>query len=147
MSTKLSSTTTAILNNLSASANLSGSSSVNLVAGDIKNVVTWTGANNPKDIQFIFPPWPQGQWQGGSGSGVWPPPVIPPNPPLFSMPVLEEGTYDIPGGKMVIKKIMVTDEQLEVAAEEELGHKPTPQEMDEIKSELEEMSHFEERDV
>lgn len=60
---------------------------------------------------------------------------------------LEEGVHDIKGGKIIIKKIKITEEQIETALEEELGHKPTDEEKQKLKEDLEALSASEERDV
>jgi len=80
-----------------------------------------------------------------------PPPVAPqPWPPIKIVPdleSLEEGTHDIPGGKIIIKKIKITEEQLEEAIKETLGPDVTPEEKAKIKEELEDIQASEEREI
>jgi len=80
-----------------------------------------------------------------------PPPFSPqPFPPIKIVPdleQLEEGTHDIPGGKIIIKKIKITEEQLEKAIEETLGPDITTEEKAKIKEELEDIQASEEREI
>ena len=80
-----------------------------------------------------------------------PPPFSPqPFPPIKVVPdleSLEEGTHDIPGGKIIIKKIKITEEQLEKAIKETLGPDVTTEEKAKIKEELEDIQASEEREI
>lgn len=93
-----------------------------------------------------------------NSGGIYPNPFIPYNPPIAPQPwppikvvpdleQLEEGTHDIPGGKIIIKKIKVTEEQLDEAIKEALGPEVTPEEKAKIKEELENIQASEERDI
>lgn len=61
--------------------------------------------------------------------------------------LLEEGVHDIKGGKVIIKKIKITEEQIEEALEEEIGHKPTDEEKQKLHQDLEQIAASEEREV
>lgn len=61
--------------------------------------------------------------------------------------LLEEGVHDIKGGKVIIKKIKITEEQIEEALEEEIGHKPTDEEKKQLHQDLEQIAASEEREV
>ncbi len=97
---------------------------------------------------------------GPNSGGIYPNPFIPYNPPFVPQPTewppikikpdleqLEEGTHDIPGGKIIIKKIKVSEEQLEEAIKEALGPDVTPEEKTKIKEELENIQASEEREI
>lgn len=88
------------------------------------------------------------------GDPIYNTPAIPNLPPQYipftikpDLEQLEEGVHDIKGGKIIIKKIMVTEEQLDKALEEELGHEPDANEKAELRKELEELSASEEREI
>ncbi len=61
--------------------------------------------------------------------------------------LLEEGVHDIKGGKVIIKKILITEEQIEEALEEKIGHKPTDEEKQKLHEDLEQIAASEEREV
>lgn len=142
--------------------------------GSYEATMTWTQTgNNTGGASAPAGDWYVGDYpdsSGGLGSftvpnttipiyptgGIYPPfnpPPIAPGPFTFpptpiQIPVIpEDGTYDVPGGKVIIKRILITEEEIEKAAEKEFGHKPTKEEMDKIKKELEDAEHFEEREV
>jgi hypothetical protein len=93
----------------------------------------------PNTGGFIFPPMNPN-----------PNPFIP-NPTPFkiepNLEDLEEGLHDIPGGKIFIKKIKITEEQLDDAIQEALGHEASPEEKAAIVKEIEELAASEEREV
>jgi hypothetical protein len=68
-----------------------------------------------------------------------------PGPP--NLDSLEEGVHDIKGGKIIIKKIMVSEEELEEAIQEACGPESTPEERDIIRKEIEEIAASEEREI
>jgi hypothetical protein len=136
-----------------------------------------TTTNMPADTQYTTTGyvWPAGStiWIGDSpypytnpwdniiGNGVYPPfppfnppPQTPlPYPPVYPFPTkpdldqLEEGEHDIPGGKIIIKKIKVTDKQVEEAIEEVMGPEVSPEEKKKVLKELEDYAASEEREV
>jgi len=97
-------------------------------------------------LPYIGDPIP---WSGN----VWPQPMPTPQPyyqPIKVVPdleSLEEGVHDIPGGKIIIKKIKITEEQLDDAIEETLGHEATPEEKSKIVKAIEDIAASEEREV
>ena len=72
---------------------------------------------------------------------------IPPAPAPIDLDSLEEGIHDIKGGKIIIKKIKVTEEELDAALEETLGHEPSPEEKSALREELEKIAASEEREI
>jgi hypothetical protein len=95
-----------------------------------------------------------------SNGTIWSGDQIPINPfpqpqPPWSFPIpvkpdfdqLEEGEHDIPGGKIIIKKIKVTDQQIEQALDEVMGDKASPEEKSKIRKEIEDYAASEEREV
>lgn len=84
-----------------------------------------------------------GQYDTTTGGYAFPPLT----PALLDLDSLEEGIYDIKGGKIIIKKIKVTEEELEDAIQEVLGPDATEEEKIATQHELEELSVSEERYV
>jgi len=90
-------------------------------------------------------------------NGIWtsPTPNLPgtgkiefvPYPVKPDLEQLEEGVHDIKGGKVIIKKIKITEEQLDEALEEVVGHEPTDIEKQQLRDELELIATGEEREV
>lgn len=97
--------------------------------------------SNP--VQPLIAPWPN-EWTSGGLGGLQTPWQFPIKPALE---LLEEGTHDIPGGKIIIKKIMVTEEQLDNAIQETIGHEASPEEKQAILQEIEAINAAEEREV
>jgi|SRR5665213_223418 len=120
--------------------------------GTTGNVLTTTG-------QADTPYWIWGQGNAGGilpntmpniGMGQWPangytfPPLVPlPGPP--DLDSLEEGVHPIKGGKIIIKKIMVDDSEMDEALREAFAAEEEANK--ELHEELEEMSASEERAV
>lgn len=112
----------------------------------------WSG-NGTWTFPTVFPaggqvwPVPTQPFLGGGtlGGGLNTPYQYIPLPPDLSQ--LEEGVHDIPGGKIIIKKIKVTEEQLDAAIQETLGHDATPEEKSQIMKEVEELAASEEREI
>lgn len=111
----------------------------------------WSG-NGTWTFPTVFPAggqvWPvptQPFLGGGTLGGLNTPYQYIPLPPDLSQ--LEEGVHDIPGGKIIIKKIKVTEEQLDAAIQETLGHDATPEEKSQIMKEVEELAASEEREI
>lgn len=77
--------------------------------------------------------------------GVYPPPI--PIKIIPDLESLEEGVHDIPGGKIIIKKIKVTEQELDLALEETIGHTPTDEEKKQLHDELTDIANSEERAV
>jgi hypothetical protein len=92
----------------------------------------------------IYPPLPQQPWPP---NGIVFPPQTGTIKIVPDLEQLEEGVHDIKGGKVIIKKIKITEEQLATALEEELGHSASPEEKQKLHEDLEAIAASEERDV
>jgi hypothetical protein len=126
-------------------------------SGDtIQNGTIWIGdipgANQvsiPQVIPngFITPnyvgPFKMADYQGPFNVG----PLYPPILMIPDLDLLEEGVHDIKGGKIIIKKIKVTEAQLDEALSEELGHDASDAEKAKFHEELSEIAASEEREV
>lgn len=115
---------------------------------DTTNGGTWFGPNlgGNQTVPVPFMPAygdPTPGFVGGfPGIGQYPPIKIVPN-----LEDLEEGVHDIPGGKIIIKKIKVTEDQLDAAMFDALGHEATPEEKTAILQEIAELAASEEREI
>ena len=143
----------------------SGSLGTVQTSESLPSVVTITLPNTNSGYTWITTPngWGQTAPYIGDpipnwGGGMWPPVNDPPPfapqptvyPPIKIIPdleSLEEGVHDIPGGKVIIKKIKVTEEELEKAIEDTLGPEVSEEEKAKVKQELEDMAASEEREV
>jgi len=129
----------------------------------LPNQITTTGYIFPNGSNiWIGDPYVN-PWDNTGGGNVFPPlnpsPLpqtpwpYPLNPSVFPYPTkpdldqLEEGEHDIPGGKIIIKKIKVTDKQVEEAMEEVMGPEASPEEKKKVLKEIEDYAASEEREV
>lgn len=99
---------------------------------------TWPNSGMP----YIGDPVPN-----AGGGFIFPPMQPQPFKIVPDLESLEEGVHDIPGGKVIIKKIKITEKQLDDAIEETLGHEAPPEEKAKVLKEIEELIASEEREV
>ena len=128
--------------------------------------VGWEGTNLQDGYTWVTAPWTGDDTYNvpittpntvPNDSGLYipgyilqPQPFITNYPPISivsDLDLLEEGVYDIKGGKILIKKIKVTEEQLDQALELELGRQATDEEKTRLHEDLIEIANSEEREV
>lgn len=128
------------------------SSGISITLPNSNSTSVWYGDPLPNNGNM---PWIGDIPNWGIGGEPFYPAIPPITPQPYYQPIkvvpdlesLEEGVHEIPGGKIIIKKIKVTEEQLDEAIQETLGHDATPEEKSKIIKAIEDIAASEEREV